>query len=189
MCNPSRSRGSAPAERDCGWTVFRTTCTGDGGTFLAVEKTERPPRPPGYNVEAKRGSFQMDSISHQRRCNFSPSTLDSGGAGGGALTPRCAKTPEHTAPSPEVVRNTVHLPTRCARSSLSAVHFRHNPWNNPSRIGSFQNPWRSPSRRATGTLGVALREGLLEKPWSRPSRRPTSPIGVGPREGRLEPFE
>ena len=110
MCNPSRSRGSAPAERDCGWTVFRITCTGDGGTFLAVEKTERPPRPPGYNVEAKRGSFQMDSISHQRRCNFSPSTLDSGGAGGGALTPRCAKTPEHTAPSPEVVRNTVHLP-------------------------------------------------------------------------------
>ena len=173
MCNPSRSRGSAPAERDCGWTVFRTTCTGDGGTFLAVEKTERPPRPPGCNVEAKRGSCQMDSISHHRQCNFSPSTLDSGGAGGGALTPRCAKTPEHTAPSPEVVRNTVHLPTRCARSSLSAVHFRHNTWNSPSRIGSFQNPWRSPSRRATGTLGVALREGLLEKPWSSPSRRLT----------------
>ena len=128
----------------------------------------RPLRPPGYNVEAKRGSCQMDSISHQRLCNFSPSTLDSGGAGGGALTPRCAKTPEHTAPCPEVVRNTVHLPTRCARSSLSAVHFRHNPWNSPSRIGSFQNPWRSPSRRATGTLGVALREGLLEKPWSSP---------------------
>ena len=149
MCNPSRSRGSAPAERDCGWTVFRTTCTGDGGTVLAVEKTERPPHPPGCNVEAKRGSFQMDSISHHRRCNFSPSTLDSGGAGGGALTPRCAKTPDHTPPSPEVVRNTFHLPSRCALSSLPSVHFRHNPWSRPSRRGFFEKPCSSPLRRVT----------------------------------------
>ena len=92
-----------------------------------VEKPDRPPRTPHYNVEAKWGSCQMESISHHRRCNFSPSTLDSGGAGGGALTPRCAKTPDHTPPSPEVVRNTFHLPSRCALSSLEGHALSSQP--------------------------------------------------------------
>ena len=112
-------------------------------------ETGPPPRTPHYNVEAKWGSCQMESISHHRRCNFSPSTLDSGWAGGGALTPRCAKTPDHTPPSPEVVRNTFHLPSRCALSSLPSVHFRHNPWSRPSRRGFFEKPCSSPLRRVT----------------------------------------
>jgi len=161
--NRRRSRGSAPAGGDCGWTIFRTTCTGDGGTVLAVEETDRPPRPPGSNVEAKRGSCQMDNISHHRRCNFSPSTLDSGGAGGGALTPRSANTHDHTAPSPQVVRNIVHLPSRYHFSNCLACTFlttlRVACW--PFEKGSFTH-CSCPSRRTTCTLGVALREGLLE---------------------------
>ena len=123
-----------------------------------VEKTDRPPRTPDYNVEAKWGSCQMESISHHRRCNFSPSTLDSGGAGGGALTPRCAKTPEHRPPSPEVVRNTFHLPSRCALSSLAAVHFRHNPSSSPSRKGSFQCYLEEPLFQAHDGKNCNLRE-------------------------------
>ena len=116
--NPSRSRGSAPAERDCGWTGCRTTCTEGGGTFPLAEKTERPPpRPPGCNVEAKRGSCQMDSISHQRRCNFSPSTLDSGGAGGGALTPRCSTCLRRSC-TKDVMRQTIGKSNLFCTSSL-----------------------------------------------------------------------
>ena len=112
-----------------------------------VEKPDRPPRTPHYNVEAKWGSCQMGSISHHPRSNFSPSTLDSGGLGGGALTTRCAEASDHRPPSPEVVRNTFHLPSRCALSSLFLCPFVTTLGVVLRDKGSFR------------TLGVALREG------------------------------
>ena len=90
MCNPSRSRGSAPAERDCGWTIFRTTCTGDGGTFLAVEKRNAPPAPPGAMLD-RAGGARDTGVSARAKMSvyfarptacFHRPTLGAGGAGG-----------------------------------------------------------------------------------------------------------
>ena len=113
-----------------------------------VEKTERPPRTSDLNVEAKWGSFQMENISHHRRRKFSRSTLESGGAGGEDLTPRFSTTPEHTPPSPEVVRNILHLPTRCGLSSRTSVP--RAQWCALSKVG------RRTSKR------ILLLEGVLE---------------------------
>ena len=66
----------------------------------------------------------MDNISHQRVSKFSTSTLKSGGAGGGTLTTVPSGPPGPASPSPEVVRNIVHLPSRCGLLATPSLLLR-----------------------------------------------------------------